>query len=79
MKRIFTLCTALFLVGTTNAQQVTFCDDFEGYQNGDPIAQTSTDWNTWGELMSGTTAPFTDEAYVTDSYASIGGSKSGLS
>lgn len=72
MKRIFTLCTALFLVGTTNAQQVTFCDDFEGYQNGDPIAQTSTDWNTWGELMSGTTAPFTDDANISNTLASSG-------
>ena len=26
---------------------VSFCDDFESYQNGDPIAETSVDWETW--------------------------------
>tara|TARA_B110000003_G_scaffold240462_1_gene247083 strand:+ start:1902 stop:2042 length:141 start_codon:yes stop_codon:yes gene_type:complete len=46
MKNIFALCIALILGLTINAQPVTFCDDFEGYQNGDPIAQTSSDWET---------------------------------
>ena len=72
MKKLFTICTALFLVVTINAQQVTFCDDFEGYQNGDPIAQTSTDWNTWGELMNGTTSPFSDDANISNTQASSG-------
>jgi hypothetical protein len=42
------------------------CEDFESYQNGDPIAETSALWNTWAELTSGTTAPFADDADVTD-------------
>jgi len=53
MKNIFTLCIALILGLTINAQPVTFCDDFEGYQNGDPIAQTSSDWETWGSIVEG--------------------------
>ena len=71
MKKPITLYTALLLAVSINAQ-ITFCDDFEGYQNGDPIAQTSTDWNTWGELMNGTTAPFTDDANVSNVLASNG-------
>ncbi len=71
MKRIFTLCTALFLGATINAQQVTFCDDFEGYQNGDPIAQTSSDWETWGSI-SAPTPPYADDANVSNILASSG-------
>ena len=40
------------------------CDDFDSYAGGDPIAQTSPNWNTWGELMNGTTSPFSDDAVV---------------
>jgi len=72
MKLFFTFLTTLFLVVTIKAQQVTFCDDFEGYQNNDPIAQTSPDWNTWGELMNGTNAPFADDAYVSSVLSSSG-------
>jgi hypothetical protein len=72
MKLFFTFLTSLFLVGTITSQQITFCDDFEGYQSGNPIAQTSPDWNTWGELMSGTTAPFTDDANVSSVLSSSG-------
>ena len=32
--------------------QVSVCENFDSYQNGDPVAQTLSDWNTWGELMS---------------------------
>ena len=61
MKKIFTLSTALLLVGSIYSQ-VSFCEDFESYQNGDPIAETSPNWNTWDELMNGATAPFIDDA-----------------
>ena len=71
MKTIFTLSTALFLAVNINAQQVTFCDDFEGYQNGDPIAQTSTDWETWGSIVGGN-PPYTDDANVSNVLASSG-------
>ena len=54
------------------SQSGNFCDDFESYSSGDPICQTSPSWNSWGELMSGLTAPFTDDANVTDLYANSG-------
>ena len=72
MKLFFTFLSTFFLVGTITAQQITFCEDFEGYQNGNPIAQTSPSWNTWGELMSGTSAPFTDDANVSSVLSSSG-------
>jgi len=74
MKKIFTLSTALLLVGSIFSQgtSVSFCDDFENYQNGDPIAETSSNWNSWGELMSGATAPFADDADVVNINASSG-------
>ena len=71
MKKIYTLCTALFLVGTINAQQVTFCDDFEGYQNGDPIAQTSPNWETWGSIVGGN-PPYPDDANISSILSSSG-------
>ena len=40
------------------------CDNFDSYQNGNPIAATAPNWNTWGELMNGTSAPFADDANV---------------
>jgi len=74
MKKTFTLSIALLLVLSINAQsgQINFCDNFEGYNNGDPIAETSPSWNSWGELMSGTTIPFADDANVTNILASSG-------
>lgn len=72
MKLFFTLFTSLLLTLTVFAQPITFCDDFEGYQNGDPIAQTSPSWNTWGELMTGTTAPFTDDANISSTLSLSG-------
>ena len=72
MKLFFTIFTTLLLTLTVFAQQITFCDDFEGYQNGDPIAQTSPSWNTWGELMTGTTAPFTDDANISSTLSLSG-------
>ena len=72
MKQFFTLYITLFFINIITAQQINFCEDFEGYQNGNPIAQTSSDWNTWGELMSGYTAPFTDDANVSNVLSSSG-------
>ena len=43
---------------------INICDDFDSYNSGDPIAATSPSWNTWGELMNTTTAPFVDDANV---------------
>ena len=39
---------------------------------GDPIAQTSPNWNSWAELMNGVSAPFSDEAFVTDLHSNSG-------
>ena len=72
MKLLFTFLTSLFLVNTITGQQITFCDDFEGYQNGDPIAQTSPSWNTWGELMTGTIIPFADDVNISTTMAYSG-------
>ena len=72
MKLFFTIFTSLFLTLTIFAQQITFCDDFEGYQNGDPIAQTSPSWNTWGELMTGTITPFADDVNISTTMAYSG-------
>ena len=49
-----------------------WCDDFESYNVGDPIAQTSSDWNSWAELMNGLTAPFSDDAFVSNTYSNSG-------
>ena len=72
MKLFFTLFTSLLLTLTVFAQQITFCDDFEGYQNGDPIAQTSPSWNTWGELMTGNPIPFADDVNISTTMAYSG-------
>ena len=65
MKNIFTLLFA-FVFTLTGIAQITFCDDFDSYQNGNPIAETSPNWNSWGELMNGITAPFVDDANVSN-------------
>ncbi len=74
-------CYAQFLGGATswtpgpcssNPPPSLICEDFETFQNGDPIAQTSPNWNSWGELMNGTSAPFVDDANVTNILASSG-------
>ena len=73
MKKIILVSLSIFIYSTGFSQLTgQFCDDFEGYSAGDPIAQTSSNWNSWGELMSGLTAPFTDDAFVTDLYANSG-------
>jgi len=73
MKKIFTLSTALLLVGSIFSQgtSVSFCDDFDSYQNGDPIAETSSDWETWGSITS-PTPPYIDDANVSNVLANSG-------
>jgi len=65
MKKYILLFSTFLVIININAQ-TSFCDDFEGYQVGDPIAETSPDWNSWGELMNGSIAPFADDADVTN-------------
>jgi len=73
MKKIFTLSTALLLVGSVFSQgtSVSFCDNFDSYQNGDPIAATSSDWETWGSITS-PTPPYVDDADVTNILSNSG-------
>ena len=66
------LLTSLAILVSFNLFSQQFCDDFESYVSGDPIAETSSNWNSWGELMSGLTIPFTDDAFVTDLYSNSG-------
>ena len=49
---------------TVPSSLINFCDNFDSYNSGDPIAQISSSWNTWGELMNGVTAPFSDDAQI---------------
>ena len=57
---------------SSNPPSTLICEDFEIFQNGDPIAQTSPNWNSWGELMSGFTPPFIDDANVTNNFSNSG-------
>jgi len=72
MKKILLISLSFIFNLNIYSQTGNFCDDFESYSSGDPICQTSPSWNSWGELMSGLTAPFTDDANVTDLYANSG-------
>ena len=74
MKNILLLISFLFISNNLLSQSAPlyFCDDFETYTAGDPIAETSPSWNSWAELMNGVSAPFADDAFVTDLYANSG-------
>ena len=72
MKKFLLIILSFVFTLNVYSQSGNFCDDFETYTAGDPICQTSPSWNSWGELMSGLTAPFTDDANVTDLYANSG-------
>lgn len=72
MKKILLISLSFIFNLNIYSQSGNFCDDFESYSSGDPICQTSPSWNSWGELMSGLTAPFTDDANITDLYANSG-------
>ena len=72
MKKFLLIILSFVFTLNVYSQSGNFCDDFETYSAGDPICQTSPSWNSWGELMSGLTAPFTDDANVTDLYANSG-------
>ena len=56
--------------------QTTFCDDFEAYQVGDYLVQTSPDWETWASIMAPCpTNPCADDAMISD-IQSLSGSNS---
>ena len=62
MKNIYYLF--ILLISINSYSQVSFCEDFDSLNVGSPIAETSSSWNTWGELMSNTVAPFADDAMI---------------
>lgn len=68
MKKIFTLLTAITLCTSVNAQ---FSDDFESYNAGDYLAESSTVWSTWSGAGEGT-----DEDVQVTSEMANGGSNS---
>ena len=72
MKKVLLITLSVVFSFNVYSQSGNFCEDFESFSNGDPVCQTSTYWSSWGELMSGMMPPFTDEAYVTNSYANTG-------
>ena len=71
MKKLFTILS-LILTTLISTAQINFCEDFDALNAGDPIAQTSSSWNTWGELMSGLTSPFADDAMVNSNISTSG-------
>ena len=75
MKKSIILSLLMLFSTTIFTQQINFCEDFELLNPGDPIAQTSPSWNSWDELMNGSTAPFIDDALIS-SFQSYSGTNS---
>ena len=72
MKKLFTILFSLSFLISSYAQ-VSWCDDFEGYNDGDPIAQTSNIWTTWGASSSpGLNPPYGDDANIVTTSANSG-------
>lgn len=70
MKNIYALLFASLLAFNASSQ-ASFCEDFDSYTSGDPIAQTSTDWETWGSITA-PIPPFADDAYVSNVMSNSG-------
>ena len=66
MKNLFTLFNILLFIFYSNNtfSQMTYFEDFESYSSGSPIAQTSSHWNSWDEIMNNSVAPFIDDCNV---------------
>ncbi len=72
MKKLFTILFSLSFLISSYAQ-VSWCDDFEGYNDGDPIAQTSNIWTTWGASSTpGLNPPYGDDANIVTTSANSG-------
>ena len=72
MKKIYTLLFITFFVIISFAQ-TSYCDDFDSYTNLNiPIAESSVNWNTWGELMTGAN-PSLDDAFMSNNQSYSGG------
>ena len=72
MKKTLLLFISILLVNQIYSQ-ISFCDDFESYQTGDYIAQSSSDWETWASIMGPCPSiPCPDDAMVSSAQASSG-------
>ncbi len=67
MKKFTLLFMAAMLMGFFANAQVIFSDDFEGFTDGDYVADNSTEWTTWSD------APGTaEDAVISTTYANSG-------
>ena len=71
MKKLYTfLFASIIAIGSFS--QVSFCENFDSYTNLNvPIAESSINWNTWGELMSGAN-PSLDDAFMSNNQSYSG-------
>tara|TARA_B100000683_G_scaffold237886_1_gene243362 strand:- start:599 stop:2710 length:2112 start_codon:yes stop_codon:yes gene_type:complete len=71
MKKLYTLLfTSLFIFSASS--QTSYCDNFDSYTNLNiPIAESSVNWNTWGELMTGAN-PALDDAFMSNNQSYSG-------
>ena len=71
--KAFIIVSISLIFSVISFAQTTFCDDFEAYQVGDYLAQTSPDWETWASIMAPCpTNPCADDAMVSSNQASTG-------
>ena len=64
MNKIFILIIVSFL-SFNSFSQATFCDNFETYNPGDFIAESSSNWETWASVMAPCpTTPCADDANI---------------
>ncbi|MGC6428935.1 MAG: T9SS type A sorting domain-containing protein [Flavobacteriales bacterium] len=56
--------------GSCEYENYLFCDDFESYNNGDQIAQSSDNWETWAtSYNSNLQPPYADDAPITSAFS----------
>tara|TARA_B100001287_G_scaffold267500_1_gene262721 strand:+ start:5395 stop:7512 length:2118 start_codon:yes stop_codon:yes gene_type:complete len=71
MKKLYTLLFITLFVYNSSSQ-TSFCDNFDSYTNLNlPIAASSVNWNTWGELMTGAN-PSLDDAFMSNNQSFSG-------
>jgi len=71
MKKLYTLLFITLYVYNSSSQ-TSFCDNFDSYTNLNlPIAASSVNWNTWGELMTGAN-PSLDDAFMSNNQSFSG-------
>ena len=70
MKKLYTLL--FFSLFIFSVLQTSYCDNFDSYTNLNiAIAESSVNWNTWGELMTGAN-PSLDDAFMTNNQSYSG-------